>query len=240
MQTEKGLVRSLLIYLFLVLMIVYTWVRQTRTPAPTKESQQTSQEWETNIVQEIEEKEEQPKTQNIVNVNDTNTSNTKSTIEPIVPSKSITRINNTNLRLEENTNNTETNDNTASSNKKMVILPQTSIYIWGLASLQKLSINYEYILKDDQNIYYVYLGKQEQDFWAIARAYNGNIVEIVTDVELQKHQLFGNAITFINIPQYKNNLVLMIVYINNDIRLVQVDFEKYHNAKWYIKERFNY
>lgn len=234
MQSERSLVRSLLTVLLLTLIVVYTAVVYHReyNKASEETEQMTSNPW---ITINVKQKEEEG-----------------NKINTIAPSQSIKQLTLKTEETWEETVNTDQNnetipittiDNTPTNNTEpskstIKVLPSTSIYIWWLASLQKLGLIYDYILKDDKGIYYVRLA-QNQDLAALARSYNGNTVEIVSDADLQKNQLFGDMVTFINIPQYANNIVLMVVDIKEEKRLIQIDYTMYHENKQYIKERFN-
>jgi hypothetical protein len=50
--------------------------------------------------------------------------------------------------------------------------------------------------------------------------------------------LFGEKIMFINIPEYKDKIVLMILYIDQDVWLLQIDYNVYHKSKNYLKSLF--
>jgi hypothetical protein len=118
-------------------------------------------------------------------------------------------------------------------------LPWTAVHIWGLASLQTLGIDPVYILKDQQEaIYYIPLD-QDYDRGTIASRYNGNVKEIVAQTEIQSNQLWWDKVTFINLPQYAGQLVLMVVETNNQQWLLQIDYASYHANKQYMKQRFN-
>jgi len=124
--------------------------------------------------------------------------------------------------------------------EQIVILPWTQKHIGQIASLQKLGIEYQYILKDDKDIYYVSLGETDQNRWQIARSFEGNIFEIITQAEINKNNLFGESVTYINIPQYQNDIVLMVIYHEGEQRLIQVDYDIYHESKEHMKKHFNY
>lgn len=234
MQSERALVRSLLVVLLLTLAIVYATVLYQRKGHKTEES-----------VTQTE-----PSSKITINVKtDENKKTINNKTNAVVPSQSIKQITlessepqNDKITTEDKsptTNALNPEDNNQNIEKPTIkILPETSIYIGGLASLQKLWLIYEYILKDDKWIYYTRLSNK-QDLATLARSYNGNIVEIVSDADLQKNQLFGDMITFINIPQYANNIVLMVVDIQDERRLIQIDYLKYHENKEYIRQRFN-
>jgi hypothetical protein len=44
---------------------------------------------------------------------------------------------------------------------------------------------------------------------SIVQRLGGNIYTITSDAELVKNELFGDKISFINLPEYKNKTVVM-------------------------------
>ncbi|MCF7834611.1 hypothetical protein K9M48_00950 [Candidatus Gracilibacteria bacterium] len=134
-----------------------------------------------------------------------------------------------------NKNNTgNLNDNEV----KINYLSGTQLYYGILESVEKLGISYKYILKDSKNIYYVFLGDNKYDLVDITRKLGGNIYAMNTEQEILKNQLFGEKIAFINIPEYKNKLVLMLVNIDNQNWLLQLNYDIYHKSKSYLKSLF--
>jgi hypothetical protein len=55
---------------------------------------------------------------------------------------------------------------------------------------------------------------------------------------LVKNQLFGDKVSFINLPEYKNKMVVMLLTVNGQYWLIQMSYEKYHHAKSYLKNLF--
>lgn len=134
-----------------------------------------------------------------------------------------------------NKNNTwNLNDNEV----KINYLSWTQLYYWILESVEKLWISYKYILKDSKNIYYVFLWDNKYDLVDITRKLWWNIYAMNTEQEILKNQLFGEKIAFINIPEYKNKLVLMLVNIDNQNWLLQLNYDIYHKSKSYLKSLF--
>jgi hypothetical protein len=101
-----------------------------------------------------------------------------------------------------------------------------------------LGIKYQYALTDTQGVRYIYLGTPSYDFASIARALKGNIYTMATEQELLQNKLFGNKVVFINLPEYQNKQVIMLIYMNDGIWLLQVDYALYHKSKAYIKSLF--
>lgn len=124
------------------------------------------------------------------------------------------------------------------SSNKIKYLSWTQLFYWILESIEKLWISYKYILEDKKWIYYIYLWDFKYDVASIARKLWWNIYTINTEQEILKNQLFGDKITFINLPEYKNKIVLIIVYIGKDTWLLQVDYKLYHKSKTYLQNLF--
>lgn len=117
------------------------------------------------------------------------------------------------------------------------ILPWTDLYFGSVDSIALLWLEPEYILKDSRNFYYSRFN-QEPNVKRIVQQLNGNIYNITTESELVKNQLFGDKISFINIPEYKNKTVVMLLEINWEYWIIQMDYNKYHQSKNYLKNLF--
>ena len=117
------------------------------------------------------------------------------------------------------------------------ILSGTDLYFWAVDSIELLGLEPEYILKDYKGFYYSkfaqepYLKPTVQKLW-------GNIYDITSDAELVKNELFGDKVSFINLPEYKNKLVVMWLTVNGQYWLIQMSYDKYHHAKEYLKSLF--
>lgn len=128
-------------------------------------------------------------------------------------------------------------DSVATSGK--VILKGTALYDWQVESREKIEIFPDYILKDKKKkILYWYLGDEVYDFKKIAKTHWGNSVEIKTEKDIIKNKLFGKKIIFINLPEYKNILVLMVVVTKKGTRLLEIPYKDYHKSKEYLKNIF--
>lgn len=132
----------------------------------------------------------------------------------------------------------ETSATTSNISGNMHILSWTNVFYGAIESIEKLGIKYQYALIDDKNIYYINLGTPTYDFAAIARKLWGNLYELKTETELVKNKLFGDKIVFINLPEYKEKRVLMLLYIDEEVRLIQMDQAIYHKSKSYLKSLF--
>lgn len=121
---------------------------------------------------------------------------------------------------------------------KIMILSWTSLRYGRVESVEKLWISYQYALKDEKDIYYVFLDPQRYEFDEIVRSLGGTTYTITTEKEIIENKLFWDKVTFINLPEYNKNKVVMLVEIDNLLRLLQVNYSIYHNSKWYIKQLF--
>lgn len=122
----------------------------------------------------------------------------------------------------------------------MVVLSWTKTYYWDLDFVNLLWISYKYALVDEKWIYYLNMWDYIYDFSDIARKLWWNLYIMNTEQEILSNQLFGDKITFINVPEYKNMKVLMLLDVNKQSRLLAVDYSIYHQVKSYLKSLFIY
>jgi hypothetical protein len=61
---------------------------------------------------------------------------------------------------------------------------------------------------------------------------------MATEREILDNELFGDKISFINLPSYKNKLVFMFIELNGDTWFIQVPYPQYHKNKAYLKSLF--
>ncbi|MCX6823375.1 MAG: hypothetical protein NTX91_05320 [candidate division SR1 bacterium] len=133
---------------------------------------------------------------------------------------------------------TETPKTATTTGGNIVILSGTNVFYGTIEAVEKLGIKYQYALVDNKNIYYVNLGNPVYDFASIARKLGGNLYELKTEQELAQNKLFGTKVTYINLPEYKEKRVLMLLYIKDQVRLIQMDYSLYHKTKAYLKSLF--
>lgn len=123
-------------------------------------------------------------------------------------------------------------------NNEIIMLSWTKIYYGKIDIIEKLWIKYQYALTDTTGIWYIYLGTPSYDFASIARALKGTTYTMATEQEILENKLFGNKVVFINLPEYKDKQVVMLIYMNDGIWLIQVDYSIYHKSKSHIKSLF--
>lgn len=132
------------------------------------------------------------------------------------------------------------NNSSSWSNKTGLIniLSGTNVFYGNIQVIEKLGIKYSYALIDQQNIYYINLGNPVYDFSSIARKLGWSVYELKTEADINQNKLFGTKVTFINIPEYKDQKVVMIISWKGESRLIRMDYALYHKSKWYIKSLF--
>jgi hypothetical protein len=118
------------------------------------------------------------------------------------------------------------------------ILSWTTLFYGKIDAIEKIGIDYDYALKDTKWIYYINIWSSTYDFDDIARKLWWTTYKITTEQEMLKNKLFGDKVTYINLPEYKWKKVLMLVYINKSIRLIEVETQLYYKSKWYLKSLF--
>lgn len=172
--------------------------------------------------------------------------------ESLYEDVSLTTFDEWNLLLEEIETQVETWENNKKSNSlfddwlstwvdtnsKITILSWTSLWYWRVESVEKLGISYQYALKDQKDIYYVFLDPQKYKFDEIVKSLWWTMYTISTEKELMENKLFWEKVTFINIPEYKEKKVIMLIEIEKSLWLIQVNYPIYYNSKWYIKQLF--
>jgi len=147
--------------------------------------------------------------------------------------------NKNNKILTTNENTTE-NENKLDKKDDIYILSGTEKYFGPIKIIEKLGIDYAYALKDEKDIYYIFLWKDDYDFDQIARQLGWNTYKINTEQEIIKNKLFWEKITYINIPEYKDDTVIILVTVSDITRLLQIDYAIYHESKLHIKNVFGY
>jgi len=120
----------------------------------------------------------------------------------------------------------------------MKILSWTKTYYWALDFVEKLWISYKYALVDSKWIYYLNMWGYNYDFSDIARKLWWNLYIMNTEQELLANWMFGDKVTYINVPEYKNTKVLILLDIDDQSWLLAIDYPIYHQVKSYLKSLF--
>lgn len=121
---------------------------------------------------------------------------------------------------------------------KITVLSGTSLWYGRVESVEKLGISYQYALKDQKDIYYVFLDPQRYKFDEIVKSLGWTTYTITTEKDIMENKLFWEKIIFINLPEYKEKKVIMVIEYEKTLWLIQVDYTLYHKSKWYIKQLF--
>lgn len=124
------------------------------------------------------------------------------------------------------------------TDNQIMVLSGTSLRYWRVESAEKLGISYQYALKDQKDIYYVFLDPERYDFDTIVRTLWGTTYTMSTEKELLENKLFWDKVTFINLPEYQKEKVIMLISIKNNLWLLQMNYSTYHSSKWYLKNLF--
>ena len=103
-----------------------------------------------------------------------------------------------------------------------------------------LTVDAKYILKNNLNTHFVYLGTFDKSLDSVVLPLGGNIVEIADKNAIKQHILFGDKIWFINLPEYENIKVLMLVWFEDqdDTWFVQIDYDTYYQQKKSLQQTF--
>ncbi len=120
----------------------------------------------------------------------------------------------------------------------LILLSGTEIVYTPLEIPQQLGIIPKFSLKDSNNIFFALLGENPPDLSGVETVFDGSLYTMDTLEEITQNKLFGERIQFINLPENKNLLVLMIVEFQGDYRFIQVPFSIYHRSKNYLKNLF--
>lgn len=140
------------------------------------------------------------------------------------------------------------NDNTISDDElfnidnSINILSWTTLYTGNLDVINELWLTVNYILTDNNQIYYANLNPDINDLEAHVQSLWWDLNHILDKNVLTKNLLFGDSVTYINLPNYNKKKVNMIVRYELiwDIWLIQIDYDKYYNLKSYLQEIFSY
>ena len=132
-----------------------------------------------------------------------------------------------------------TGSTTGTKAESIKLLSGTKLRYGLVDSVEKLGISYQYALKDDQNIYYVYLGKNSNiDLESTVKKLGGTVKTILREDEIIKNNLFWDKVSYINLPEYKDKKVIMLVNIDGSDWLLQLDYATYYTSKSYLKTLF--
>ena len=145
--------------------------------------------------------------------------------------------NNENVKNNQDENN-NINENTKEDLNDLFVLSWTKTYYGELDFVEKLWISYKYALKDDKNIYYLNMWDYDYDFSDIARKLKWSLYVMNTAQELIANGMFWEKVTYINIPEYAQSRVLILLEVDDQSWLLAIDYAVYHQVKPYLKTLF--
>lgn len=225
-KNDSNIVRNAMIVLFLSLLIVYViWYQVRGASDPTSITENTDSITDSLIITE------RPTI-------DTGTTLSNPTTGQIEIVQDTWTIQETGTQVTEPEEETIVIEESNDIPEDMIILSGTTLYFGPIEGIDKLWITYQYALKDDKNIYFSFLGDKEPDLSAIARSLGGTLYTMNTETEIVKNELFGKRVIFINLPEYKDKLVLIYVEIGDQKRLLQISYSIYHQTKRYLQDLF--
>lgn len=122
----------------------------------------------------------------------------------------------------------------------IAMLSGTSLFQGSIDVLKTLGINYEYVLKDGQyNMYYVYIGENKNyNLREIAQEFGGKTIEIYAQKDIINNLYFGDRVTFVELPQYKDVKVNVFIQYGSALWMIQDDASQYKAHKKYIRKLF--
>jgi len=236
-QNEKTLIRNAMIILCVALTIVYVALYQIKWDELKEIANASPSTWQT---QELQITESRPNT-SIAGILEPEQQSTVTQDEQFT----WTTIGNPDRLETQDTWNTVDiwSQNTITSwsddlPSDMRILSGTSLYFGPISAVDELNIPYTYALQDSRGVFYLNLGNQDIDIAGIARVFDGNIYVMNTAQEIINNLLFGDKVTFINIPKYKDSLVLFMVELWDQRRLIHINYAIYHESKRYLQSLF--
>ncbi len=210
-EKEKKVIRFSMIILFLSLMIVYViWYQIKGNTLQKQIIEEYTQEQQTTLY---------------------------------TPPQDIDEDTQEQYTIEENNNDEEIRTETTitehmTGRENIKVLSGTSIFYGKVDIIEKLGIKHQYALMDGTGTRFIYLWNPSYDFASIARALKGSIYTMTTEKEILENKLFGNKVVFINLPEYKEKEVIMLIYRRDGIRMIQIAFDIYHQSKSYLKSLF--
>lgn len=132
-------------------------------------------------------------------------------------------------------NESSTSNRPASTNSK--ILSGTNEYFGVLDIVEILWVDPKITLKDEKWNYFVYYW-ETLDFVKTIQNLGGNVYEMKTETEIIQNQMFWDKVSYINLSQFKDKRVMIVIEIDWDVWLIQIPADKYHTSKGYLQSLF--
>lgn len=124
------------------------------------------------------------------------------------------------------------------------VVPLSGTHQWEgvITSMELLWLtdNAKYILKDNYNTHYVYLWEFTESISSPVLLQGWNLVEIADKNDINQNVLFGDIVTFINMPDFEGVKVLLLVTFKerNDTWFLQVDHDRRYDLKKDLQAMF--
>ncbi len=98
----------------------------------------------------------------------------------------------------------------------------------------------QYILKNNDNTHFAYLGKELPDIASLLAGIEWKSIAITDEKDISTHWLFGDKIIFLQIPQYVGKKQLFFAYFadGKDRWFIQVDDDVFETTKPLLRELF--
>ena len=169
-----------------------------------------------------------------------NTANTTKDTEKVSTTNSVSLWDiQTGWKSNTNTQKSSTNDwnSTSLAPTNAEMLPGTTEYLGTLDIVSILGQKPKLTLQDSKWNYFAYYGNH-LDFAETIETLWWNVYEMVTESEILQNQLFGDRVSYINLSSFKDVRVIMVIEIDEDVWLLQIPADKYHQSKDYLKSLF--
>ena len=170
-----------------------------------------------------------------------NTANTTKDTENVSTTNSVSLWDiQTSWKSNTNTQKSNTNDwknSTSLAPTNAEILPGTTEYLGTLDIVSILGQKPKITLQDSKWNYFAYYGNH-LDFAETIETLWWNVYKMVTESEILQNQLFGDRVSYINLSSFKDVRVIMVIEIDEDVWLLQIPADKYHQSKDYLKSLF--
>ncbi len=229
-ENKKVITRSLIV-LFLSLSVVYSLTYQKKQSL----FKSTIRNWNTTAVHATN-------TIDVSNINKAIQDNRAidsvagNTID-ITPSWDLSKSNWNNNTSSLISNNTSSVIPSNMNSVDIKLLPGTAEYFGTLDIVSILGQKPRYTLQDSKWNYFAYYGDR-LDFVGTVQTLGWNVYEMVTEAEILQNQLFGDKISYINLSMFRDIRVLMVIEIDDEVWLLQIPADKYHQSKDYLKSLF--
>jgi len=121
------------------------------------------------------------------------------------------------------------------SQQGIPLLTGTETYFELVESFDRLWVVPRMVFSNNEGMYFGLLQTGSYDRTRIARSLKWNALAFMTEKDILSNSLPWKRVTFINIPEYKEKLVIMVVDTGTQRRIVQLPKKYYHQSKDKLK-----